>query len=95
MNTMYETFRLTLVEVLEKEPHDSNITDWAAQRLFENFTFCLGCMNPVTLEGVLCCRCLICDTPLVSGGRPDITPERGWEIVKKLRARRAALGLPE
>lgn len=70
----------------------SALIDALARSLFQPVGHCSSCGQPVTLADALQFICPCCGGQFMPG--PDITPERGREMLGVLLERRAALGLP-
>jgi hypothetical protein len=77
------------------DPVSTALIDSAAARLYLEFTLCPNCTSPMTLADVLRFRCAHCGALTLAGKGPDISQERGAQMLDELRARRVQLGLPE
>ena len=77
---------------LRAEARQANI-DYLARGLYDRYRLCSTCSGAVTLAKQLQGRCPHCGAIILAG--PDITPERGREMLATLEARRVELGLSE
>lgn len=74
------------------QPKQADV-DRLARELYAAYRLCSMCFGAVTLADTLTMHCPHCRVVILPG--PDITPERGREMLAALRARRAELGLNE
>ncbi len=65
--------------------------DQAARDLYAAYRLCSACHQPVALADQLRFTCPHCGAIILPG--PDMTPERGREMLTTLQTRRQALGL--
>jgi transcription initiation factor IIE alpha subunit len=78
-------------------PTAAAMLDSLARQLYEAFSICPYCSEPLTLADSLRCKCPSCGSDVKYMGDQDslmLTPEGEALILDELLKRRAALGLP-
>lgn len=76
------------IDRLGAEVRQANI-DYLARELYGRYRLCSTCFGAVTLAEQLQGRCPYCGGVILAG--PDVTPERGREMLATLEKRRAEL----
>ena len=75
---------------MTSQPRQADL-DYLARGLYHRYLLCRACGGAMTFADALQFRCPHCGAVYLPG--PDITPERGREMLATLEARRVELGL--